>query len=810
MKKTFGLMLMFCMLFVFLTPNVTAIKDNKVKRYTVLVLDTSGSAKFLDGNNQVIYTADTAIEYVKQSANQFIDDILKARGENYIAIVSYKSTAQKITDFTNDGKLLKKMINDLSYSNSDRSIANGLNMANDLMSTITNDDVIKNVVLVTTGMTNDGNYSYSGRYNNSTIGSDWRRTDNQIRLYAYANTAYSASEVVKEKANLYVLGIFQTMSGMPEQGQAVAEFFRLTAQDLASSQDCFYDIEDPRDVGFVFGEIVDDITMIDSDGDGLYDDWETNGIDVDGDGSVDLHLEKMGADPNIPDVFVEVDWMVQPQKKQEFIKIQPELSLAPSSESMRIVYEAFKNHGINLHIDVGPNSIDFVTGKKWGKLSGGNKIPYEENFELGNENGKPTHWNETIENNFNMNDRENVFKYCLFVNTYNGEKSSGITAGNYFIVANQDWLRKTGNTGIAGTFMHELGHALGLGHGGRGKNGIYEENYKPNYLSIMNYLFQTSGLSGTNEINYSDYELPDLNEKSLFESHGIDPNGITKDKKLGTKIKISTTEEIGKEIQSIAQTPIDYNNILGIETIPVSVDLNKDGKFGILTSPNDWKNLVFNKNDGHKSQLIRMAGISEWNKSMEVDLAERLKNGLLANEGTGFVETIGPFTLLEGYKNQGTFLRVSNLHSKDTSFTLVVEGNDFVESFSTEVKVKGSKDEISFEDIRIPIKDELVHGTYFMKVILKNPNIEDKVYEFNLEVYEPTDTELKKLKKLLDDESTPIPEHIRNEYQDILEQNGNQRNIQTFEICLFLGCVLVVLGVFVFCFIKLKRKRQRK
>lgn len=37
--------------------------------------------------------------------------------------------------------------------------------------------------------------------------------------------------------------------------------------------------------------------------------------------------------------------------------------------------------------------------------------------------------------------------------------------------------------------MHELGHTLGLGHGGGGT-----ENCKPNYLSVMSYLFQTSGL----------------------------------------------------------------------------------------------------------------------------------------------------------------------------------------------------------------------------------------------------------------------------------------------------------------------------
>ena len=37
--------------------------------------------------------------------------------------------------------------------------------------------------------------------------------------------------------------------------------------------------------------------------------------------------------------------------------------------------------------------------------------------------------------------------------------------------------------------MHELGHTLGLGHGG---NAV--PNCKPNYLSLMNYVFQLGGL----------------------------------------------------------------------------------------------------------------------------------------------------------------------------------------------------------------------------------------------------------------------------------------------------------------------------
>jgi hypothetical protein len=44
----------------------------------------------------------------------------------------------------------------------------------------------------------------------------------------------------------------------------------------------------------------------------------------------------------------------------------------------------------------------------------------------------------------------------------------------------------------ASTLMHEFGHNLGLKHGGND-----EVNYKPNHYSVMNYMYQFTGLSAT-------------------------------------------------------------------------------------------------------------------------------------------------------------------------------------------------------------------------------------------------------------------------------------------------------------------------
>ena len=72
----------------------------------------------------------------------------------------------------------------------------------------------------------------------------------------------------------------------------------------------------------------------------------------------------------------------------------------------------------------------------------------------------------------------------------------------------------------AGTFMHELGHNLGLSHGGCVATPLRcEENtYKPNHLSVMNYFFQMRGLfvNGLDGMmDYASVALPNLDEAHL-------------------------------------------------------------------------------------------------------------------------------------------------------------------------------------------------------------------------------------------------------------------------------------------------------
>lgn len=90
----------------------------------------------------------------------------------------------------------------------------------------------------------------------------------------------------------------------------------------------------------------------------------------------------------------------------------------------------------------------------------------------------------------------------------------------------------------AGTFMHELGHSLGLTHGGlyydqpNSYVPTIEANCKPNYQSVMNYLFQVD-LLDSGALDFSEQALSALNEGSLL------PGVTTTD---GSPLAYSTTK----------------------------------------------------------------------------------------------------------------------------------------------------------------------------------------------------------------------------------------------------------------------------
>jgi hypothetical protein len=334
----------------------------------------------------------------------------------------------------------------------------------------------------------------------------------------------------------------------------------------------------------------------DTDKDGLADSWERRGVDYNKDGFIDLNLSSMGADWKHKDLFVEVDYMGSDGTHDH----------KPDAEAIEQVKAAFKNapvknpdnkDGITLHVEISDEIPHQNTFKFWDDFDSikssyfGNKTQRE-----GGDSYNVLHA------------KALVYRYCLFIhlqawfnstsNKWETDYSSGVaedTPGNDFIVSLGDF---TGGKGTvdeqAGTFMHELGHALGLKHGG-GDN----VNYKPNYLSIMNYAFQLPDLNPNRPLDYSRVKLPDLDETHLDENKGVGAEVA------GQPLMTVFSNRWGNaSILSAAFLPIDWNQNGNSTEVDVSANINNFRKWDsgnagdeLLTGYNDWDNIVYNFRD---------------------------------------------------------------------------------------------------------------------------------------------------------------------------------------------------------------------
>ncbi len=287
------------------------------------------------------------------------------------------------------------------------------------------------------------------------------------------------------------------------------------------------------------GEIPDDQVTVgislqtslpDSDGDGIPDAWEKNGVTLQINGQTrTLDLPGMGADPKRPDIFVEVDWVgADPQKPGS-------RDYRPDPNALHDVVQAFANQGINLWIDAGPQlsiAPGVVNGQRYGgtinpALAQTNTtIPYVGYVGFTDQrNGAGSTFAsfDQLKTQYFDPLRSLVFHYAVFARYWNAvfnsttglfDHSSGRAEGlgNDLIIAEgvvPDELPQ------AGSFMHELGHNLGLDHGGliNKETGAGDESYNgdPSYVSVMNYHYQLGGVEGSKPFptgytfpNYSD------------------------------------------------------------------------------------------------------------------------------------------------------------------------------------------------------------------------------------------------------------------------------------------------------------------
>ena len=337
----------------------------------------------------------------------------------------------------------------------------------------------------------------------------------------------------------------------------------------------------------------------DSDGDGICDAWETGtspfviNFPTAPAGKTPYQFD-CAANPPCPnpetiDVFVEVDYME---------------GHYPDPQAIQQVKDSFDNMGIQLHVIVDEEApryspFTFMPGYDWPgwyPYHGFDQIK-REHFGTPLERGA----DETDWDNWKWKQKAQTFHYALFLHTlYGWGCTSGLAEihGNDFAVSLGCFENSVGSTDQqAGTFMHELGHNLGLFHG-----GIDDDNCKPNYLSIMSYSRQFKDYISNRPLDYSRVEQGSSNtspgsemitEIDTDEAGGIDqsdPPNLDTVWSNGPNVVIGPVDPNGMDFDGDGFDTDDHdlNNFGGC---------GGQGNDSELKGYNDWANLLYDFKD---------------------------------------------------------------------------------------------------------------------------------------------------------------------------------------------------------------------
>jgi hypothetical protein len=448
----------------------------------------------------------------------------------------------------------------------------------------------------------------------------------------------------------------------------------------------------------VYSAIVFSTTVQDTDHDGLLDVWERSATTILDPNNQPLpNLQAMGADPNVKDVFAEVAYMTAAAGTSYGGVVKPAHSHLPPESALNMVGEAFANAPtpVRVHFDVGGNyqhnpPNPYVIPAS---LARGGKVISETLACPDPVNGQlkecapnqmpgqyPRHpgtvgWktgfrflrDELL--GFDRN-RKDMFRYVLFAHSLGIPVESCLkpdgtsdfvcqdTNPNFHVpVTNSaigdfpggDLLVTLGHFDDADGFpvgspfmqgsttMHEWGHTFELTHTGTPVIPR-EPNCKPNYLSVMNYLFQLRGLPDTNGIPRMDFSREvnkAINEFSLVEdalgsnlyrtgwyapksASYLNSVGAAALKHCdGSELSQAELDDLNRPDGRGGMVRVDASHMLGpidwnangvTPDTAFTQDINFDGEIDggathpeLKASPNDWLTLRMNQLGGRRS-----------------------------------------------------------------------------------------------------------------------------------------------------------------------------------------------------------------
>lgn len=557
---------------------------------------------------------DDAIVNVKTELAQILGNIETASENNYqLALVTFNDTINILENFTaNNRSLIEPKFQALSTRDTGshepeasdealNTVVNALPAAgrsqNIDFSPAFRTEAVKIIILVTDARPGGFNDAF---------------TPGEDDVNAH-NRAIEASA-----HGMKISAIFVPTNRFPEAHPTV----RTVMQDYATTTNGVF-IETTADgsgTGAAINEIIAQCGSTpseDSDGDGLLNDWETEGggIDADQDGHIDLDLYALGARANRRDIFVEIDFMLGERPSNQSINdVKSAFAQAPVWDE-DIDGDSAPGHvptgiepGVNLIYKIdeevptqslihfgssGPGAFDDIYDYRYGSnnlivVLTANDVP-----RITQKQGllDPTRicgdaqLNPTIARFGTDADRKDrncvniiraksmVYRYALFGRTYQESSSStgiSILGSNLLFIA-QDNLKESNKLAAeSGTFMHELGHTVGLDHGGKPESADTEDAYncKPNYFSVMNYYYQFPSADPTRPLDYSSWQANTLNENNLL------------DERVGVRSPTPRKVLFGSWLQNrmtalpMTNEPINWNRNDRIDTELVSADVN--------------------------------------------------------------------------------------------------------------------------------------------------------------------------------------------------------------------------------------------
>lgn len=357
------------------------------------------------------------------------------------------------------------------------------------------------------------------------------------------------------------------------------------------------------DAGGSTSEFSQTLCLADRDRDGIRDCWETPGwpVDINSDGKYEIDLYARGARPDSIDIFVEIDAIngyappagMIPMVKAAFSRLpKAYLNAHPSV------------NGIALHAELSHLAISDVPpnfANPWVDFHAVRRSYFGNANEIADANSANI-----------LRAKSQFFRYGIWARTFGTTRGDSLASGlaegfdgrggdefmvTFGSVDTAGWNGTQVLEDHAGTFMHEMGHTFGMGHGG----GDHIQ-YKPNYYSVMNYTWQLPWNSwqvdGTWQLDYSRAKLNTLVESALDENAGL---GAPLD--WAPVILVPFSDSLGQVDHAVLGPGADADwtgdgYILANRQVDLNLYGNKPGDppspGQTLTGHQDWANLIVN------------------------------------------------------------------------------------------------------------------------------------------------------------------------------------------------------------------------